>query len=93
MFGYDITMILSFIGGSLISGAINPKATPHKLTPSYGPTFLIGSIFMVGAAISAEMDPEGRTLFYFAALSMGCQNGMTSMYSGAFEFEKWPCRK
>ena len=40
LFGFEFTLILSFIGGALISGAMNPQAIPHKLVPTYGPSKL-----------------------------------------------------
>mmetsp|Transcript_25945 Transcript_25945/g.39899 ORF Transcript_25945/g.39899 Transcript_25945/m.39899 type:complete len:594 (+) Transcript_25945:107-1888(+) len=81
LFGFEFTLILSFIGGALISGAMNPQAIPHKLVPTYGPTFLIGSIFMIASAIFGVTLPNGRALYYFAAMANGLQNGMTSTYS------------
>jgi hypothetical protein len=38
LFGFEFTLILSFIGGALVSGAMNPEAVPHKLVPTYGPS-------------------------------------------------------
>ena len=38
LFGFEFTLILSFIGGAFVSGAMNPDAVPHKLVPSYGPS-------------------------------------------------------
>ncbi len=40
LFGFEFTLILSFIGGALVSGAMNPQAIPHKLVPTYGPSEL-----------------------------------------------------
>jgi hypothetical protein len=40
LFGFQFTLILSFIGGAFVSGAMNPDAVPHKLVPSYGPSKL-----------------------------------------------------
>ncbi|KAL7550917.1 hypothetical protein ACHAWF_014119 [Thalassiosira exigua] len=81
LFGFEFSLILAFIGGAMVSGAMNPKAIPHKLVPSYGPTFCLGSLCMVAAAIAAMLHPEGRTLYYFSAMANGIQNGMTSTYS------------
>jgi len=60
---------------------MNPKAVAHKLVPSYGPTFLLGSACMIAAAVAAELHSRGRTLYYLAAMANGIQNGMTSTYS------------
>eukprot|EP00574_Skeletonema_japonicum_P003658 CAMPEP_0201716630 /NCGR_PEP_ID=MMETSP0593-20130828/2563_1 /ASSEMBLY_ACC=CAM_ASM_000672 /TAXON_ID=267983 /ORGANISM="Skeletonema japonicum, Strain CCMP2506" /LENGTH=569 /DNA_ID=CAMNT_0048206477 /DNA_START=65 /DNA_END=1771 /DNA_ORIENTATION=+ len=81
LFGFEFTLILSFIGGAIVSGAMNPQAIPHKLVPTYGPTFLLGSIFMIASAIFGVTLPDGRALYYFAAMANGLQNGMTSTYS------------
>lgn len=81
LFGFEFTLILAFIGGAFVSGMMNPKAIPHKLVPSYGPTFLLGSLCMIAASIAAELHPEGKALYYFAAMANGMQNGMTSSYS------------
>jgi PAS domain S-box-containing protein len=81
LFGFEFTLILSFIGGATVAGLLNPKAIPHKLTPSYGPTFLLGSLCMIAAALAAALHPDGRALYYFAAMANGIQNGMTSTYS------------
>jgi len=58
LFGFEFTLILSFIGGAIISGIMNPKAIPHKLVPTYGPTFLIGSVFMILSAIFGVLIPD-----------------------------------
>lgn len=81
MFGMDMGLILCFIAGSTISGFMNPKAIPHKLVPSYGPTFLIGSLCMIAACIAGTMKPGDRTLYYFATMANGIQNGMSSTYT------------
>mmetsp|Transcript_29906 Transcript_29906/g.64453 ORF Transcript_29906/g.64453 Transcript_29906/m.64453 type:complete len:638 (-) Transcript_29906:201-2114(-) len=81
LFRFEFTLILSFIGGAMAAGMMNPKAIPHKLIPSYGPTFLIGSLCMIAASISAALHPDGKALYYFAAMACGVQNGMTSTYS------------
>lgn len=81
LFAFEFTLILAFIGGACIAGIMNPSAIPHKLVPAYGPTFLMGSLCMIGASIAAEINPYHRTLYYFAAAANGIQNGMTSTYS------------
>ena len=81
MFGMDVGLILCFIAGATISGFMNPKAIPHKLVPSYGPTFLVGFLCMMASSIAAVVDPGGRTLYYFATMANGIQNGMSSVYT------------
>ncbi|KAL3815540.1 hypothetical protein ACHAXA_004185 [Cyclostephanos tholiformis] len=80
-FGFEISLILSFVGGAIVSGLMNPQATPHKLVPSYGPTFIIGSLCLIAASISADIKPSGRAHYLFAAMANGMQNGMSSMYT------------
>ena len=81
MFGMDMGLIFCFIAGATVSGVLNPKAIPHKLVPSYGPTFLIGSCCMIASAIAAAVHPGGRTLYYIASMANGIQNGMSSTYT------------
>ena len=45
LFGFEFTLILSFIGGAFVSGAMNHDAVPHKLVPSYGPSKFYLRIF------------------------------------------------
>mmetsp|Transcript_22051 Transcript_22051/g.33085 ORF Transcript_22051/g.33085 Transcript_22051/m.33085 type:complete len:402 (-) Transcript_22051:207-1412(-) len=81
-FGFSVRMILCFTCGACISGAMNPNSEAYQLGPSYGPTFLIGSLFLVLACICSIVDNSHEELFYFAAAANGIQNGMSSMYSG-----------
>ena len=53
-----------------------------QLGPEYGPTFILGSAFLIVAAIVGSIDPAGKIHYYFAAAANGIQNGMTSMYTG-----------
>mmetsp|Transcript_12493 Transcript_12493/g.17209 ORF Transcript_12493/g.17209 Transcript_12493/m.17209 type:complete len:478 (-) Transcript_12493:207-1640(-) len=80
-FGFEVSMISSFIAGSCISALLNPTPLPHQLGPTYGPTFLLGSVLLAIASILSSTHPEQKNLFYFAAAANGLQNGMTSMYS------------
>ncbi|KAL9184385.1 hypothetical protein ACHAXT_002471 [Thalassiosira profunda] len=81
LFGFEFTLILSFIGGAVVSGLLNPKAIPHKLVPSIGPTFMLGSLCVIASAIAAAVKPSTRALYYFAAAASGIQNGLTSTYT------------
>jgi uncharacterized membrane protein YoaK (UPF0700 family) len=78
--GFEFSLILAFVGGAFISGLLTPKAIPHKLVPSYGPTFLLGSSCLFAAAWIADHD-SGRVQYFFAAMANGMQNGMSSMYT------------
>lgn len=80
--GFFSSMILSYMLGAFISGLITPRATPYQIEPTYGPTFLIGGVFLLVASILAAFEPENMDLiFYFAAAANGIQNGIASIYS------------
>ena len=61
----------------------NNFCVPHILCTfiiyRYGPTFLLGTIFMMGGAIAALHNE--RREFFFTAIGNGIQNGVSSMYS------------
>lgn len=80
-FGFAFSIILSFVAGACVSGLLNPEATPHKLVPSYGPTFLIGSICLIAASFAADMKPSGHSHYFLAAAANGLQNGISSIYT------------
>lgn len=80
-FGFQVSMILTFMFGSCLSGMINPRPVERQLGPTYGPSFLLGSALLATASVLSNVRPEGRALFYFAAAANGLQNGMSSMYS------------
>ena len=54
----------------------------------YGPTFLLGTIFMMGGAIAALHNE--RREFFFTAIGNGIQNGVSSMYSANLLRSKSP---
>jgi len=81
-FRFHISMILSFIAGSFLTGLINPHGKPYELTPEYGPTFLIGASLLIAASILAANEPASKSYYYLAAAANGLQNGMSSVYSG-----------
>jgi hypothetical protein len=80
-FAFAFTLILVFVGGAFVSGLMNPNAIPHKIDPSYGLTFLLGSLCLIAASIVADVNPSGRVHYYLAATANGMQNGMSSMYT------------
>ncbi len=80
-FVFAIALILAFAGGATVSSLINPNALPHRLDPSYGPNFLLGSLCLIAASIAAYINPSGRAQYFFAAATNGMQNGMSSMYT------------
>lgn len=81
MFVMDMGVIFCFILGSTVSGFMNPQAVPHKLVPSNGPTFLIGSLCMFAFSFAAAFHPGTRALYNLAAAANGIQNGMSSSYT------------
>ncbi len=71
--------IFSVMGGSFISGLLNPYAVAFSVGPRFGPTFVLASIFMTMGAVAALHN--SRREFYWTAMANGVQNGITSMYS------------
>jgi len=74
-FAFEAELILCFILGAFISGVLNPEGKKFELGPSYGPTFLIGSLCLFASCMFAIFDSHNDTLFYFAAMANGIQNG------------------
>ncbi|KAL7546822.1 hypothetical protein ACHAWF_010158 [Thalassiosira exigua] len=71
--------ILSVMGGSCISSVLNPRPVAFELSPSYGGTFMIATVFsLIG---SLEALHNNRREFFFTAVSNGIMNGVSSMYS------------
>lgn len=77
----NLKMIWSFQAGAAIEGFLNPRPTPNKITPRYGPTFLLGSILLALSATRAYLYPDGRSFLYLAAMANGLQNALSSAYS------------
>jgi uncharacterized membrane protein YoaK (UPF0700 family) len=77
----NLQIILCFMGGSALSGIIQPHPVPNRVSQGYGPTFLLGSVLLGVSATLANTRPEGRAFLYFAALANGLQNAMSSMYT------------
>jgi hypothetical protein len=55
---------------------MNPNASPYHIEPSYGPTFMIGGIFLLIASLLAAFETIKTRLFYFAAAASGIQIGL-----------------
>jgi uncharacterized membrane protein YoaK (UPF0700 family) len=77
----EILIILSYILGSFISGFISPNATPYQMEPLYGPTFMIGALFLFAASILAAFEQNAQYIFFLASAANGIQNGIASIYS------------
>ena len=71
--------IFSVMCGSFISAICNPYPIAFEISPRYGLTFLIGSVFMAMGATEALHN--NRREFFFTAIANGIQNGVSSMYS------------
>ena len=77
----NLKMIWSFQAGAAIEGFFNPRPKPNKITPRYGPTFLLGSVLLALSATRAYLHPDGRSFLYLAAMANGLQNALSSAYS------------
>ena len=77
----NLQIILCFMGGSALSGIIQPHPVPNRVSQGYGPTFLLGSVLLGISATLANTRPDGRAFLYFASLANGLQNAMSSMYT------------
>ena len=71
--------IFSVMFGAFISALLNPYPVAFEISPRYGLTFLIGSVFMTLGATGALHNNQRE--FYFTAIANGIQNGVSSMYS------------
>jgi len=67
------------MAGACISSLLNPWPVAFEVGPKYGPTFLLGGIFMTFGAVAALHNSARE--FYFTAIANGIQNGISSMYS------------
>ena len=84
-FGFQVSMILSFIFGASLAGLLTPKAVQYRIEPTYCPTFLIGGLVLLAASIMAAVDHSNNIddfVFYLVAVANGLQNGLSSLYSG-----------
>jgi hypothetical protein len=81
LFGQKMAVVFFFATGAMFSAIINPRPKPYVLAPTYGITFLLGSVLLVFALLSAAYRPDSSILFWFAAAANGLQNGVTSMVS------------
>mmetsp|Transcript_43305 Transcript_43305/g.104675 ORF Transcript_43305/g.104675 Transcript_43305/m.104675 type:complete len:275 (+) Transcript_43305:348-1172(+) len=77
----QFSLIGSYFLGAFLSGLVTPKATPYRIEPTYGPTFLIGGIFLTAASILSAKGVGDTYIFCFAAAAAGIQNGIASIFS------------
>ncbi|CAB9525316.1 membrAne [Seminavis robusta] len=78
---FQLGMIFCFIGGSYVSGVITPNATPYRIEPSYGPSFLMAALCLGTSSILAATEHSPDLVFYLAGVACGIQNGIASTYS------------
>jgi uncharacterized membrane protein YoaK (UPF0700 family) len=64
-FKTQISMILSYLTGSVIAGALNPRPVAFELPSSTGPLFLIGSVllYLSSSWASSGVRPGWGSLF------------------------------
>ncbi|CAJ1960028.1 unnamed protein product [Cylindrotheca closterium] len=79
--GAQVSLIASYFLGSFLSGLLTPNATPYRLEPTYGPTFLIGGLFLTAASILSAKGKGDPYIFCLAAAAAGIQNGIASIFS------------
>ncbi len=79
-FAFSFSLIPVFIGGVFVLGLMNPHAISHMIHPSYGVTFLLGSLCLIAASIVVDIKPNGWLHYFLAAAANGMQNGMSSLY-------------
>lgn len=77
----QIRAILSYMGGSAIAGAMIPRPTAFKLSPTTGHTFVVGAALLFAASSLAEKSPSTKTCFYLALMANGLQNSVTSVHT------------
>ena len=77
VFGQAIGILFSHIFGGLISGYLVPNRTFY-LNSNYGRIFQVGSIVLLLAATTNLLFPNSIFIYFFAAISTGIQNGLTS---------------
>ena len=82
-FGNNICLALSYALGSFLAGLMCPKAQPYRIEPSYGPTIVVGGMFLLMASLLAE-HPNNvpiQYVFYATCVANGIQNGVASLFS------------
>jgi len=79
----EVTILLAFLVGAMVSGAIVGSSLQHRLQVStrYGVGLVLESVLLAIALGLTFADRLGAA--FFAAAAMGLQNGMTTIYSGA----------
>lgn len=85
-FGFQISMIVSFMLGGVIASILNPRPVAWRLSPTYVPSFGIGSLMMIAAAIVAHHEDSIHSqyvhYYFLIACANGLANALSSIYSG-----------
>jgi uncharacterized membrane protein YoaK (UPF0700 family) len=74
---YQAALVACFVAGSAVTSLINPRPAAYRLTPHYGPTFLIGAALLS----AAHLVPPSRGVYLLVVTANGVQNGVSSLYS------------
>lgn len=79
----EFVLLLGFLFGAFLSGIIVGPSVLFRLKLSwrYGTGLLLESLFIIITLLLSYSDHVGAIMF--AALAMGLQNGLTTIYSGA----------
>jgi len=81
-YGIHLGIVLSYFTGCFIAGYTTPNPKPYRLEPTYGPTFILGGIFLLaGGFIASFWEEYGVVAYWFGAAASGIQNGIASRYS------------
>jgi len=81
--GFYMYLILSYMAGSFLVGLISPHAVPYQIDPKYGPSFMLGALFLFLASAIAAGGVHGSIhySFFLASAASGVYNGVASLYS------------
>lgn len=81
-YGYNVCMLLCYMGGACFTAILSPRAKPYSIDPFYGPSFLFGGTLLLASSLMALNNVEySRFIYYFAIAANGIQNGVASIYS------------
>ena len=79
-----ICLIVSFCFGSFLVGIFTRgDYNVWEVGPEYGQLFFLLSGILIAACVAAYVDHETYLYYYLSAMAMGCQNAITSRYSGS----------
>lgn len=80
-----LAVIFSFLGGSFVAGWLNPRPVAFELSPTLGPTFLLGAVSLylssLGVTTGSTSSSSSSSAFYWAAAANGLQNSVTSVHT------------